>query len=512
APHGEGRALLVVDGLSGAQAAGGATDGSDGTPTMLWVGADASDVPAQLTRVLHVDGTSAVLADPGGATPRGEITVLDSATLDEVEPIARSLASIHAARAPQDGRQDVPAAPVHLADVVAEPSLLVDADAVRARWARHSTGLSVPLAATGNDGAAPAVVSIDLVADGPHVLVAGTTGAGKSELLRTFLVSAALHHAPDRLHYLLIDYKGGAAFGALTTLPHTVGIITDLTPELARRALVSLRAEVRRREEVLAAESLTDWSGAALVVMVDEFATLANELPEFVDGLVDVAQRGRSLGVHLVLATQRPAGVVTDSIRANTTLRIALRVADEDDSRDVVESPVAASFPRDSPGRAVLRVGPHRSVTAQVAWCGGPLQVQDPAVVHDLGGTGGVGGAGMAATSTLAAPDATARTELDLAVDTIREAARGTTPPRRPWLDPLEDRVTWSDLRATTGRSTTGAAGVAVGIVDRPESQDRGVLRAELARDGGVMVVGASGSGRSSTVAALARALDLGDE
>jgi S-DNA-T family DNA segregation ATPase FtsK/SpoIIIE len=505
-------ALLVVDGLSGAQAASGAAAGPGDAPTMLWVGADPSDVPAPLTRVLHVDGDAAVLVDPGGTAPVSEITHLESATLDEVEPIARSLASIEVERGLQRGRQDVPSGPVRLADVVADPALLVDAEAVRARWARRTAGLAVPLAATGSEGAASAVVSLDLVADGPHALVAGTTGAGKSELLRTFLVSAALHHAPDRLHYLLIDYKGGAAFGALTTLPHTVGIITDLTPELARRALVSLRAEVRRREEVIAADARSDWTGAALVVVVDEFATLANELPEFVDGLVDVAQRGRSLGVHLVLATQRPAGVVTDSIRANTTLRIALRVADEDDSRDVVDSPVAASFPRDTPGRAVLRVGPQRSVVAQVAWCGGPRQIQDLAVVHDLGGAGVAGGAGSATPSLPARRERAERTELDLAVHTIQQAARDTSPPRRPWLDPLGDRVTWAEVHETIGRSTPPTTGVPVGLVDRPEAQDRQVLQAALARDGGVMVIGASGSGRSSTVAAVARALDLVDE
>src|SRR5690606_17546059 len=149
----------------------------------------------------------------------------------------------------------------------------------------------------------------------------------------------------DRLNFLLVDYKGGAAFGPLSGLPHTVGVITDLDRGLAARALRSLRAEVRRREHELAGHGAADVAEldararsegagggsrlASLVVVVDEFATLARDLSEFVDGLVDVAQRGRSLGIHLVLATQRPAGVVTDAIRANAALRIALRVADE---------------------------------------------------------------------------------------------------------------------------------------------------------------------------------------
>jgi S-DNA-T family DNA segregation ATPase FtsK/SpoIIIE len=490
--------LVVVDGLSGAQASAEAT-ARGGRPIVVWIGSDPADVPAELTCVLAVRAGVGELHRPGGDLV--EIDVLESATLDEVEPIARSLASVVATRGPQEGRPDVPIGPVRLADVVADPAMLVDATAVRDRWARRDEGLSVPLAAAGGEGTAHHVVSIDLLADGPHALVAGTTGAGKSELLRTLLVSAALHHPPDRLHFLLIDYKGGAAFGALTELSHTVGIITDLTPLLARRALVSLRAEVRRREEVLAAESRTQWTGAALVVVVDEFATLASELPEFVDGLVDVAQRGRSLGVHLVLATQRPAGVVTDAIRANTTLRIALRVADEDDSRDVVDSPVAASFPCDAPGRAVLRVGPLRSVVAQVAWSSGPLQQSEAAVVQDLARP--VEGDARPHPSGADVPS-----ELDHAVDTIRLAARGLAPPRRPWLDPLGDRVTFAELTRLRERRGIGADAVAVGIVDRPDTQDHDLLRVDLGRDGGLMVVGASGSGRSSTVASVAGALE----
>ena len=134
---------------------------------------------------------------------------------------------------------------------------------------------------------------------------------------------------------MLIDYKGGATFDSCVDLPHTVGMVTDLDDGLAERALVSLDAELDRRERMLRsvrAGDLTRVSEAGpaaepiarLVVIIDEFATLAHELPDFLGALVAIAQRGRSLGVHVVLATQRPAGVVTDDIRANTDLRIAL--------------------------------------------------------------------------------------------------------------------------------------------------------------------------------------------
>jgi S-DNA-T family DNA segregation ATPase FtsK/SpoIIIE len=148
-------------------------------------------------------------------------------------------------------------------------------------------------------------------------------------------------------------------------LPHTVGLVIDLSPHLVRRALASLSAELRHREHLLAryhAKDLVELErrgevGAppSLVIIVDEFAALVQEVPEFVEGVVNVAQRGRSLGLHLVLATQRPAGVIKDNLRANTNLRLALRTADENDSAYVLGSSVAAYFDPARPGRARLQ-------------------------------------------------------------------------------------------------------------------------------------------------------------
>ena len=172
------------------------------------------------------------------------------------------------------------------------------------------------------------------------------------------------------MSFVLVDYKGGAAFRDCERLPHTVGTVTDLDGHLTERALRSLGAELRRRESVLRSfgcKDLDDYDAAApagsppmprLVLVVDEFATLVEELPDFVGGLVGIAQRGRSLGVHLVLATQRPGGVVSADIRANTSLRIALRVTDPAESSDVVDVRDAADIGRAHPGRAVVRVGP----------------------------------------------------------------------------------------------------------------------------------------------------------
>lgn len=217
-----------------------------------------------------------------------------------------------------------------------------------------STGDVRPPRATASG---PAVT--DLVVDGPHALLAGTTGAGKSELLQTLIASLAAANRPDALNFVLIDYKGGAAFRECAALPHTVGLVTDLDGHLTERALVSLQAELQRRERLLAAAGAKDLDDyhrdpsaptiARLCLIIDEFRVLAEELPGFVDGLVRLATVGRSLGVHLVLATQRPAGIVSADIRANVNLRIALRVRDDGDSQDVIDTMDAARIPASSP-------------------------------------------------------------------------------------------------------------------------------------------------------------------
>ena len=154
------------------------------------------------------------------------------------------------------------------------------------------------------------------------------------------IASLAVGNRPDEFNFVLVDYKGGAAFKDCNHLPHTVGMVTDLDGHLTTRALESLGAELRRREHQLAgadAKDIEDYLAGResrdepmprLLIVIDEFAALVAELPDFVTGLVDVARRGRSLGVHLILATQRPAGVVSAEIKSNTNLRIALRVTD----------------------------------------------------------------------------------------------------------------------------------------------------------------------------------------
>jgi S-DNA-T family DNA segregation ATPase FtsK/SpoIIIE len=255
-----------------------------------------------------------------------------------------------------------------LPDTVTTDELVgpVTVAAVLERWqhARRRPGeVPAPVGATADPaGGEPSPLSIDLIADGPHALIGGTTGAGKSELLRTFVLSLALHHPPDAVSFLLVDYKGGSAFDACAELPHTVGVVTDLDSHLATRALVALDAEIRRREQVLRHAGVADLSTgevpslARLVVVIDEFATLAAELPGFLDALVDVAQRAAASASTWCW----PPSVPTErSATASTPTRICASPCgcSTGPSRPTSSTTAAARLPRDRPGRGYARFG-----------------------------------------------------------------------------------------------------------------------------------------------------------
>ncbi|MDR2538966.1 MAG: FHA domain-containing protein [Bifidobacteriaceae bacterium] len=235
-------------------------------------------------------------------------------------------------------------------------------------WAETVVEQSVP-AWIGCD--AIGSIQLDLVTEGPHCLIGGTTGSGKSEFLQSWILEMAVHSSPEVLNFLLIDYKGGSAFGNLSKLPHTVGLVIDLEPQLAKRVLLALNAEIRYRERLFYEFGVKDWPAwykltdssrpnlARLIIAVDEFAAMSKELPEFIEGMIDLAQRGRSLGMHLILATQRPNGVINENIRANTDLRIALRVNDDAESNDIIGTKDAAHISPLHKGRLFLKSARH---------------------------------------------------------------------------------------------------------------------------------------------------------
>lgn len=217
-------------------------------------------------------------------------------------------------------------------------------------------------------------VVVELVAEGPHTLIAGTTGSGKSELLQTLVAALAERYSPKAVQFLLLDFKGGTAMQHLAKLPHCLEMLTDLEQEQVSRTVGGLSAELRRRERLLRAYEINDIAElqpetelSRLLIVVDEFATLITELPELHSVFTDIAARGRALGMHLVIATQRPAGVIRDALAANCALRFCLRVTDSAESHAVLGTHQAATFRVDELGACAHsvsgRVSPPWKVT-----------------------------------------------------------------------------------------------------------------------------------------------------
>ncbi|MBZ6174248.1 cell division protein FtsK [Streptomyces olivaceus] len=397
------------------------------------------------------------------------------------------------------------------------------ADAIGARW---RMGGQSTMAVIGESYDGP--FGIDMRKDGPHGLIAGTTGSGKSELLQTIVAALAVANTPENMTFVLVDYKGGSAFKDCVKLPHTVGMVTDLDAHLVERALESLGAELKRREHILAAadaKDIEDYQDLVrrdpshapvprLLIVIDEFASMVRDLPDFVTGLVNIAQRGRSLGIHLLLATQRPSGVVSPEIRANTNLRIALRVTDGGESSDVIDSPEAGHISKNTPGRAYVRLGHSSLVPFQSGRVGGRRPgAADPAALAPWVGALSWEDLGRAA---LTKPKTEAReddevTDLKVLVDAVRDANRSLGIPAQhsPWLPALDETLLLDDIDAPVlaGAAPGKLPPAPFGIEDLPSDQARRPVVVDFASFGHLMIGGAPRSGRSQVLRTIAGSL-----
>lgn len=343
--------------------------------------------------------------------------------------------------------------------------------------APHPAGASRSLTARiGATATEPFVLDLD--ADGPHFLVAGTTGAGKSVALETIVTALAYAHGPKDLNLALIDFKGGAGLRGCMGLPHVSATLTDLDGALANRAIAGLAHELETRKSALekhGLSSLAEWekrgdAPARLLVVIDEYQEIAARHSSFLPDLARIAAQGRSLGLHLILATQRPAGAVTPEVRANVSTTIALRVASDSESHDLLGTAAAADIPATTPGRAVIARGGELT-EVQIA---APDADPSPAIQR----------IGQAATAGKPLADVA--------------ATRWEGQPSAPalWRDPLPTQ--W-DIDA----SPQPPGDIAVGLMDRPAERTQGVARWDP-RTGPAVIVGPPRSGRTSALRALA--------
>ncbi|WSS20459.1 FtsK/SpoIIIE domain-containing protein [Streptomyces sp. NBC_01190] len=469
----------------------------------------------------------ATAGDPGTAPFRLRVEQVGAAPVRHVRPdvvspawcarVARGLAPLRDV----SGEAEGPALPSasRLLDVLGlEPPT---AEGIAARW-RVSPRSTRAVVGESYDGP----FAIDIRRDGPHGLIAGTTGSGKSELLQTIVASLAVANTPEAMTFVLVDYKGGSAFKECVRLPHTVGMVTDLDAHLVERALESLGAELRRREHILAeagAKDIEDYTdlvtagrqGAPmprLVIVIDEFASLVRELPDFVAGLVNIAQRGRSLGIHLLLATQRPSGVVSPEIRANTNLRIALRVTDGIESADVIDTPDAGTIPKSTPGRAYVRLGAGSLVPFQTGRVGGrrldaaekvPATPWVEVVEWERLGRGVPRGPAAAEDT------ADVTTDLDVLVAAIRGANERMRIPAQhcPWLPALPDVLPIGEVPMPMPEAGGALPAAPYGVEDLPRVQSRRALAVDFRTFGHLLAAGAPRSGRSQLLRTVAGSL-----
>ncbi|MCP1103080.1 S-DNA-T family DNA segregation ATPase FtsK/SpoIIIE [Aequitasia blattaphilus] len=390
---------------------------------------------------------------------------------------------------------------------------------IQKRWESHQShkSLSVPLGVRAKED----YVELNLheKAHGPHGLVAGTTGSGKSEIVQSYILSLAANFHPYEVGFLLIDYKGGGMANLFSDLPHLLGTITNLDKAESMRAMVSIKAELSRRQKIFGEHNVNHINGynqlfrlgevkeplPHLFLISDEFAELKKEQPEFMSELVSAARIGRSLGIHLILATQKPSGVVDDQIWTNSKFKLCLKVQNAGDSKEMLKTPDAANITQ--AGRAYLQVGNNEIYELfQSAWSGATYQKeaskeakeddrvyeineigQGELINQDLGGT--------------RESNQMKETQLDAIVSHIHEVYQGmeTVEVKKPWLPSLPGALLSPYTKEVRDSSSFNVLDLTLGIgrVDIPEEQDQREYFLDFEKQGHLLYMSSSGYGKS---------------
>ena len=394
---------------------------------------------------------------------------------------------------------------------------------VSSRWKKNAPykSLAVPIGLRGQDD----LVQLNLheKAHGPHGLIAGTTGSGKSETIQSYILSLAVNFHPHDVAFLLIDYKGGGMANLFKNLPHLLGTITNLDGAQSMRALASINAEIHRRERLFGEFEVNHINqyqkkfknGEAteplphLFIISDEFAELKVNQPDFIKKLVSIARVGRSLGVHLILATQKPSGVVDDQIWSNSRFKIALKVADRSDSNEMLHTPDAAEITQT--GRAYLQVGNNEVYELfQSAWSGADYQPEkdDMGIEdHTIYLINELGQYEILNEDLSGLEDADeikeVPTELDAIVHNIHLLCeeQEIPPVPQPWLPPLKERIVLEELeevQPAIAWAQEKSLSILLGMADIPQAQKQESVSINLAKDGHVLLYGSPGTGKTT--------------
>ncbi len=392
------------------------------------------------------------------------------------------------------------------------------------RWRHSAAGerLKVPVGMR----AGGQIVNLDVHEKfhGPHGLVAGTTGSGKSELLQTYLISMAVSFSPEEVNFFMIDYKGGGTGNLLKDLPHCAGVISNLSGRQIKRAMSAITSENKRRQELLGRFQVNHIDGYTrlyregkasqamphLLLVVDEFAELKKEEPEFMQEIISLAQVGRSLGVHLILATQKPAGTVDDKIWSNARFRLCLRVQDRQDSMDMLHNTDAALLT--SPGQCYMQIGNNEYYERfQSGYCGER---------YSEGGEKKAGAVLVSETGKRLKKEEKdsgerGRSQLEVLVDYLKETAEKNGYEKAPslWLPELPELLFLEELRNEYRKARAADQEkvppgkewpeILLGLCDDPGNQCRSILAYNPVFQGHLAVCGGPASGKTSLLQTL---------
>ncbi len=384
------------------------------------------------------------------------------------------------------------------------------------RWLENRTYESMRAMIGYKSGNQPLYLDIHEKYHGPHGLVAGTTGSGKSETLQSYILSLAINYHPDEVAFILIDYKGGGMAQSFEGLPHVSGVITNLGGNATNRALLSINAEIKHRQKLfndfkvkhIDAYIELYRSGVAtepmphLLIIADEFAELKKEQPEFVRSLVSAARVGRSLGVNLILATQKPSGVVDDEIWSNTRFRLCLRVADKSDSNEMIKKPDAAYIT--GTGRGYFQVGSDEIFEEfQSGWSGAAYEPEvefsdEKNAKVELINLIGKNGVPKKKDKKKKSDNIQSVTQLDAIVKYAAKIAEEheIRPVRQIWLPALAKRLFLEELKAE--RPEGFSLRLPIGLADNPEIQSQYTAYVDFMSDGNLLICGPSGSGKTT--------------
>lgn len=499
-----------------------------GLTTILFAD-EYGELPNTCTYMLQKNKYFTGAYDIGEGEAKRKWIGLDTVVPNEVAALARRLSGIETKEPKRSAKLPETLTLFELFDIQEIEELCVEQ-----KWAESRPDLYLKAAIGIKAGGGICYLDVHEKAHGPHGLIAGMTGSGKSEILQTYIISMAVRYRPEEVGFFLIDYKGGGMANLFLKLPHLVGHISNLSGAMIQRAMVSIKSENKRRQEIFNQSGVnhiheyirkyragkTMLPLPHIMIIIDEFAELKKEEPDFMKELISVAQVGRSLGVHLILATQKPSGTVDDNIRSNARFRLCLRVQDRQDSTDMLHKADAAYITQS--GRAYFQVGNDELYElVQGAWSSAPYernqnQYRDAAALITLSGREECFGRSKTVREDRkGCQEAHTRTQLEAVIDRICEtdAKIDRQQVMKLWLPMLPTVLSIGEVQKLTKGGDTksdtedGDIIVAVGRYDHPKQQRQDTFYIKLTEGGHHVICGMVTSGKSTFLQTLVYAL-----